>query len=119
MASFSDLVGKTLIKINKDDNCIVFHCETGEVYEMYHEQDCCENVFLHEVHGDLNDLIGHPIIVAEKVSNVDLPPVANDESYTWTFFKIRNINGDVTLRWFGSSNGWYSEDVDFVKISNN
>lgn len=100
---------------------ILFQYDTGEVYKMYHEQDCCEDVYLHEIHGDLNDLIGHPVIVAEKISNVDLPTLDEkyDDSYTWTFFKIRTIKADVTLRWYGTSNGYYSEDVGFVKLNKN
>lgn len=75
---------------------------------LYHVQDCCEHVELVEVIGNPADLIGQRIVLAEVTTQQD----DNAESATWTFYRFRSHGGDVTLRWVGESNGYYSERVD-------
>jgi hypothetical protein len=49
-------------------------------------------------------------MLAEAVSQE-----ANDvsESGTWTFYKLSTLWANVTIRWLGQSNGYYSEEVYF------
>lgn len=118
----SELVGKLIVSIDKKENDeLIFICATGEKYKMYHDQDCCESVTIDDICGDLDDLIGTPILQSEEVS--DYEPNSEEgrqrtreaDSCTWTFYKFATIKGYVTIRWFGESNGYYSESVDFVK----
>lgn len=127
---FSDLVGKTLIHIHNIDDRITFETDNG-IFQLSHTQDCCEHVYVESIVGDLQDLIGTPVLVAEERSdNYDPPDViavkeevkANggssweEDSQTWTFYTIRTIKGTVDIRWHGSSNGYYSEGVDFSLV---
>jgi len=115
--SFSELIGKTLIKIDVSDYQIDFECSDGSKYYMTHFQDCCESVYIESIDGDIQRLLGQPILVAEESSNSDDPP-SDDywiDSFTWTFYKLRTNLDSVTIRWLGQSNGYYSEGVDFCK----
>lgn len=119
--AFSDLLGKTLtsIEVAEDKDAIAFLCDDGSSYKLYHEQECCEDVIVEDVTGDLADLIGNPILQAEEISssNEGEVPRAYCESWTWTFYKLATIRGSVTIRWFGESNGYYSEEVSFAKVA--
>jgi len=117
---FGVLVGMVLTTINvtrDGDDVIDFVCDDGVTFRMFHEQACCECVNIEDICGDIDDLLGSPILVAEELSNSDgVRPESADDSWTWTFYHIRTMKGTVTIRWFGTSNGSYSESVAFVKI---
>lgn len=119
---FKSLEGQTLknIEVIKKEQ-IVFTITDGTKYTLYHSQDCCESVYIEDICGDLSDLLDSPILLAEEATNRDLlpPPKEYDyvpDSYTWTFYKLATIKGSVTIRWYGESNGYYSESVYFAKM---
>lgn len=109
----SQIIGLTFDSIEKSDDEIVFHSEDGRKFRMYHEQDCCEAVYVEDIAGDLNDLMGAPLVRAEERSQDD-PDAC--ESGTWTFYELATIKGSVTIRWYGSSNGYYSESVSLKEV---
>lgn len=123
-AAFGSLQGKTLTKIEGDvgDDTMLFDTSDGERYQLHYYQDCCAHCSVEDICGDLSDLIGNPILLAEEVSNSEeyppgIPKPEYQESFTWTFYKLSTIKGSVTIRWYGSSNGYYSETATFEKVS--
>lgn len=108
-----DMIGKTPIRIEQcpRDEEIDFYFSDGSHAKFYHAQDCCESVEIEDVNGDWSDLIGNPLLVVdERVSHDEHDGYESD---TWTFYTFRGIGGSVDVRWHGSSNGYYSESVDF------
>jgi len=121
--TFEDLKGKVLENIEqRGDDELLFTTDNGEVYKLYHVQDCCEYVGIEDICGDLDDLIGEPLLVAEEVVNDQdvnpegVPTKEYQDSFTWTFYKLDTRKGGVTIRWYGESNGYYSESVDFDRV---
>lgn len=75
-----------------------------------------------DICGELDWLVGAPLLMAEETihdnenpNGADAPNY-QDDSFIWTFYKFATIKGHVTVRWYGESNGYYSESVDFEEI---
>lgn len=135
---FKDLLGKTLTRVeNRRDEELIFEVNDGSIYMLHHEPDCCESVVIEDICGNLDDLVGSEILLAEEATSdkrldeqeytelekiqqvqdkLDGQQPRDDESFTWTFYRMRTVKGSVTIRWYGSSNGYYSERVDFAEI---
>lgn len=106
----SDIIGVIFSKVEKIGESIVFTCDDGPVYILEHSQDCCEQVYIESIVGDLADLVGVPITFADESTRDD---PANSELGRWTFYKFATRKGWVDLRWYGSSNGYYGVGVSF------
>ena len=119
MVKIQDLIGETMSSVKKvGDDVLSFTTNNGRIFEFYHSQDCCEMVYIDDIVGDLDDLVGNPIIIAEDVSSEaeSSPKDVDDYSFTWTFYKFSTIKGSVTVKWYGTSNGYYSESVDLREV---
>ena len=137
---FESLVGQTIVELialttdNKGNlvECVVgaetevliLKTASGDYYRLYHEVDECDHdAWLEDVTGDMDDLLNSPIITAyESSSSNDAAPIIpppndrmHDDSWTWTFYRIQTAKGCITMRWYGTSNGYYSESVDLTK----
>lgn len=108
------MVGKIVLKVEQTDDTMLFFLYDKTGVKFYHQQGCCESVAIEDVNGDVNDLIGHPLLVAEE--RVSAGTDTDYESSTWTFYTFRSVGGSVDVRWFGVSNGYYSERVDSCRF---
>lgn len=116
MVNFSDLIGKQLTSIVRSEvdgnDALTFTCDDGSVYQMTHSQNCCESVSIEDICGDLDTLTLAPIMKAEETSNGSETDWGDEQ---WTFYHIGTMYRTVTIRWYGSSNGYYSTSVYFTK----
>ena len=107
------VLNKTMRKVWRGtyggNDALYFEQEDGVHFVLTHIQDCCEDVEIESIDGDLDDLIGEPLLMAEEIIKVD--------GDTWTFYKFATVKGYVTIRFYGSSNGYYSERVDWFYLS--
>ena len=105
-----ELRGKTVVKIvgGVGSEQIELHCADGTVFKMWHEQECCEQVYCSDITGELSSLIGEVVTLAE-VRTADKSGVElSDAVGAWTFYEIQTMIDSVTIRWSGESNGFYS-----------
>ena len=92
---------------------LTLRLEDGNKILFWHYQDCCEEVYIEDIDIDITDLIGTTLVSIEVASNESCE---NHGHQTWTFYKIQTDKTCATVRWFGESNGYYSESVDIDVI---
>ena len=111
-----------------DSDKVIFELTDGRKFLLYHQHDGSESVNIDEIEGTIDadclvDLVGE-VLQAEETSNKD--PHTEDASSkdsnaplsaTFTFYRIATGNGLVVIRWYGASNGYYTESVDFEPMS--
>jgi hypothetical protein len=122
---FESLLGLTICAVKKAFDkrgraiSLLISTDENRHFVMEHSQECCEDVYLYDVCGDLDDLIGSKILKAEESTNREDEfgaRLADLGSFTWTFYHISAFGATVTLRWLGESNGYYSESVELREI---
>ena len=107
----------SVIGLHNGSDEVIFKTDKGD-FKMYHSQDCCEKVDIDTVSGvtHFDDALVFDLI--EK-TNRENPKSEHseydyiDESCTWTFYTLITSKGYTDIRWYGTSNGFYSEVVDF------
>jgi len=104
------LLGKTIFKIERKDDAIIFYVMADyhfQKFMLYHQEDCCENVYIDDISGDFDDLLSSPVLISEESNSQREAEYGNSE--TWSFYRIATNKGFVVIRFYGTSNGYYSE----------
>ena len=112
---FKTLANKKIVDVRgltRGSDYISILFADGDAIKFYHSQKCCESVEVDDVYGCEDDLIDAILYDIELVQSNDRRKDKYDESYTWSFYKFRTSKGYVDVRWYGCSNGYYSEAVD-------
>ena len=126
--TYTEFSGKTIQEIrgckkHSDEVTIMF--TDGSCLKFYHRQDCCETVELEDCDIIPEWLIDSKIIsIEERISRSGegvKPLNSCAASYTWSFYVIKTSSSTLVLRWYGESNGWYSEtvDIDYLHYDKN
>lgn len=112
--SFEEIKFKIIseIVVTKDsgDDSIVINFEDGSYIRMFHEQECCEAVWIEDIESnkDISDYKNAVVIDMYVTKRVNLN---DEESSTFTFYNLNTSKGSINIRWNGESNGYYSEEV--------
>lgn len=116
--TFPALTGRTIVSsewLDNNGDMLSFTLDDGSVWRMYHESDCCESVDpsfktpLTPLHG-------------KKLGRVQVEVFTFDggESRTDTLYTFTADHWSVSpvmVHWIGTSNGYYSETVDLVRLT--
>lgn len=114
-----ELAGKTIINLDDSANGdLRFTMDDGSVYEMGYIPDCCATCDIESGLSDLQAMVGQKLVSVSMDTSSERPadvakPEYEPESQTWTFYTFRSNEATAQLRWFGESNGYYSESVTF------
>lgn len=110
------LIGKKIRNVYVSEDEVIFRLNNNETnetitYTFTHFQECCENVFIEEIEGDLNNLCFETILDAEIFERHE------DEflSQTFTILKFRTKRDSYSVMWKGESNGYYSESISCIQ----
>ncbi len=116
---FSELQGLVLTEIvysynellSRDEEPTVIFKSKDRKFIMAGDGDCCARAYLEDVCGDLQQLIGDPILLADGVAN----KMDQIGEKGWFFYKLSTIKESVTMRWMYRSSGYegYSVKVSF------
>ena len=122
--NLTQLIGQTAVRVTRNEDSLAFsrreeenirfELANGKTYELVPETECCENVVIDDVCGDLSWLVGSPILFAEETCN---EKQSNYGEETWTFYRIGTVHGTVVIRFFGESNGYYSTSVSLCEVT--
>lgn len=111
-----ELIGRTFYRVQyeKPEERIIFKSDYKS-YALKHDQLCCSSAWVEDITGDLSDLEGSPVILAEKRMDITLNEDKDGYIY-WVFYEIATNKGSVTIR-FCAPDNYYSISVDLFEVT--
>lgn len=109
----TDAIGRKIVSVYVNSEMINLNFADGGYIQLYHEQDCCESVWLEnhkEVGEELKRMVGQTIRVFKERTTHSVGGYS--DSVTCTFYTIRTDMESCDFMFRGESNGYYSERVD-------
>ena len=118
ISDFKGLVFTSVVGLEQQSEEVIFTSSCCRKFKMYHEQNCCESVYVSDVYvsnvcGDTSELVGAEVVSAEERT---IESETDWGTMTATFYDIQTTAGSVTIRWNSESNGYYSESVYIEEI---
>lgn len=104
--SMASLLDKVFACVKQENDTIVFE-NKSMIVTMQHQQECCENVWLESVTGDLSDLQNCKILQAEEKHGTT-------NGQEWYFYTIATRKGYVDLRFCAEQPTMYSTQITLV-----
>ena len=104
------------IVLTENDTIVQIVFDDDTHIQQYHEQDCCESVWVSQVDSNPDRFINaEAYSITEKVSHC---VEGSDDSCTATFYTLATSKGYLDWHWQGESNGYYSESVECKFVGN-
>lgn len=108
--ALDSLLGQTFSKVHVSDDAVHFYIEGKLKFKMCHVQECCESVYLGDITGDLDDLVGSPILDAKETYSY------SKEVGECYFYDIRTLKGSVTFRFMHEYAAMYSSKASLIFV---
>lgn len=113
------LIGLVFYKYFQNDYEIKLFSTHGGIVVVRVAEDCCNDSWIESIDGDITQILDSPVTRFEIVSqSVDTRKIEiKDEDFrlqndaTWSFVKIDTKKGGVTIRFLGTSSGFYCEEA--------
>jgi len=83
--------------------------EDGSGIKQYHINDCCEVAEVSQVDATPSKFIG---AIAHDFVTKTSGGETSEGHETWTFYTLKTSKGYLDWRWYGESNGYYSEEIE-------
>ena len=117
-AGVQHLIGRVIksVEVGKSEGRVKFYLKDGTALAIWHEHDCSDCVYLEDIIGidTVTQLTGETVLdayVSYRVGEHDKDSTWGRFS-VWVFLMLRTNNYSVVFRWYGTSNGYYSECPD-------